>query len=512
MWLSPTKWMRYDLGMAGHVEIERKYELPSGFKLPDLTTVAGVARTAPPAKYRLDAIYYDTADLRLARHRVTLRRRQGGHDAGWHIKRPGVIGRSEHQYPATDGPGVPTQVAADVAAITRGAGLAPIARVRTRRQEIALAADDGTVLALVALDKVSGERLLAPTLARDWRELEVELVDGDLELLDDVERALDQAGAVPAGSASKLAQTLADATPDGPDDSAGSLAGRALAGYLREQRDALLHNDPLVRAGDADGVHDMRVASRRLRSTLATFADVIEGGRPLGTDLKWLAELLGAVRDRDVLVELITADANRALPQLIRVPVVQRVRRRVSADQMAARQHLAEAMARPRYWSLLDRIDALADRPAADLSEKALVKSVRRRLSKADCLMEKACAPAGSIDEVDERDLALHEARKAYKKARYAVEATTAFAPDQAKRLATRLKRVQEALGEQHDAVVAAVLLAEVGDAAYRDGSNAFPYGQLSGRQRVHADGLRATALARAGKAAKAKVRDWLKG
>ena len=67
-------------------EIERKYEVPVGFAVAD-----GAPRTAQPsasrAVHQLIAVYYDTPDLRLAQDRVALRRRTGGTDAGWHVKR-----------------------------------------------------------------------------------------------------------------------------------------------------------------------------------------------------------------------------------------------------------------------------------------------------------------------------------------------------------------------------------------------------------------------------------------
>ena len=75
-----------------HVEIERKFDVDQTFALPDLTGVPGVAEVRAPVEHALEAAYYDTADLRLARARVTLRRRTGGVDAGWHVKLPATAG------------------------------------------------------------------------------------------------------------------------------------------------------------------------------------------------------------------------------------------------------------------------------------------------------------------------------------------------------------------------------------------------------------------------------------
>src|SRR5262249_42244791 len=152
--------------------------------------------------------------------------------------------------------------------------------------------------AMVAEDKVRGDRLIPPRHTARWRELEVELVDGEPALLDAVEAVLRTAGARPSGSASKLARALDVPDDPGPDRPAE---------YLRAQRDAGVGNEWGVRAQDADGVHDMRVAVRRLRATLRTHRAVFDGTRtePLREELYWLAGLLGPVRDGDVLRVLV---------------------------------------------------------------------------------------------------------------------------------------------------------------------------------------------------------------
>lgn len=478
--------------MAGNVEMERKYEVPDHFELPDLTAVAGVAAAGEPQRIRLDAVYYDCADLRLAQRGVTVRRRKGGHDAGWHIKRPAGAYRTESQFPPTSGTRIPQAVADELQALVRGAPLVQIARLRTTREEIDLTGSDGTVLAVVDYDDVRATRLLEPQVVRRWRELEVEVVDGDAGLLDKAERALVRAGARKASSASKLAQAIGDdARRNRPDDSGASKSGLALAAYLREQRDALLSNDPLVRAGDVDGVHEMRVATRRLRSTLATFRPQL-GDVPLGDELKWLADLLGGVRDRDVLTDLILAEAAGDI-------VRDRIRRHLTADRDSARAELAAALNSERYFTLLDDVDALADRPASGGATGALLDRAEKRLLKAGRLLEEA-----------RDDTALHEARKGYKKARYAVETVRVMDGDAAGRLINRLKALQEALGEHQDAVLAAQVLTEIGDEAYRDGENAFPYGQLEARIRVRAESQRRRLDRLYRRTTQPKVRGWL--
>jgi len=88
--------------MATTTEVERKYDVPVDFTVPDLGRLPAVAAVDEPTEHRLDATYYDTTDLRLAANHVTLRRRSGGNDAGWHIKRPTEDGeRTEEHAPLT---------------------------------------------------------------------------------------------------------------------------------------------------------------------------------------------------------------------------------------------------------------------------------------------------------------------------------------------------------------------------------------------------------------------------
>src|ERR1700710_3031931 len=105
-------------------EVEDKYAVGEDFGLPDLTGVDAVARGTDPQTVELSATYYDTADLRLVRNKVTLRRRTGGADAGWHLKLPAggsAAGRDEVQRPLGRRRGVPAELADLVLARSRGA-------------------------------------------------------------------------------------------------------------------------------------------------------------------------------------------------------------------------------------------------------------------------------------------------------------------------------------------------------------------------------------------------------
>ena len=197
------------------IETERKFDVPAGFALPSLTG-PGVARMAPPDVLHLSATYFDTAGLRLIAAKITLRRRTGGTDAGWHIKLPvSADTRRELHFPLGEAElEVPAPVAAEVAQWTGGQPLRPVARLETRRTVRRLLDPAGQVLAEVADDTVTGSRPdpADPTqwrLADRWRELEVELVSGNRNLLNATAGQLRAAGAQPSPSASKLARVLA---------------------------------------------------------------------------------------------------------------------------------------------------------------------------------------------------------------------------------------------------------------------------------------------------------------
>ena len=213
------------------LEIERKYAVGAGFVLPDLSAVPGVAAVTGPDTYHLTAVYLDTPGLDLAAAHITLRRRTGGTDAGWHLKLPaGAETRREVHAPL--GPGgepVPGELAGLVAEWTQGQPLRPIARLQTTRTVRRLIDAGGQVLAEVADDEVTGSLPdqdgcdthdppdpASWRTATAWREVEIELARGPAGLLDEAGRLLVEAGARPSPAASKLRQVLDSVRPQGP--------------------------------------------------------------------------------------------------------------------------------------------------------------------------------------------------------------------------------------------------------------------------------------------------------
>ncbi len=202
-------------GEHEQIETERKYDVDAGFVLPDLAGSGAAVSMSLPDVQQLAATYYDTDDLRLIGAHITLRRRTGGDDAGWHIKLPvGGDTRREVHFPlGTPGRTVPGEIAAEVARWSGGAPLRPVARLETHRTVRRLLGEAGEVLAEVADDQVTGSRPDPADPERwrpqdAWREVEVELKGGTPDLLDAAAAGLAAAGARPSRSASKLARVL----------------------------------------------------------------------------------------------------------------------------------------------------------------------------------------------------------------------------------------------------------------------------------------------------------------
>ena len=192
---------RADAEPTRTLEVERKYDVGPDTPVPAL----GAWLVRPPERFTLDATYVDTADLLLRRARITLRRRTGGHDAGWHLKLPAGEDRQELRLPLQDD--VPDQLVALVAAHAQGRPLQPVAHLRTDRTVHVLCEAGGAPVAEVADDRVRARRLPAGAELQ-WREWEVELLGDDRTVLDRVEAVLLAAGARPSATGSKASRVL----------------------------------------------------------------------------------------------------------------------------------------------------------------------------------------------------------------------------------------------------------------------------------------------------------------
>ena len=478
-------------------EIERKYEGPAAgdaAELPDLTRVPGVAAVVDKGVADLDAVYYDTVDERLAASKLTLRRRTGGDDAGWHLKIPVSDGVRDEIHAPLSGT-VPRTLSGLVRSRIRDAELVPVVRLLSARDVRHLVDADGALLAEVSIDKVRAERLSGGKGTAEWTEIEVELADdGDPVFLDKVDKKLRKAGVRRSSAPSKLARALIETAPGkrperkktAPPAREPATAGDHVLAYVRAQYDAIIDLDPAVRRDVFDSVHRMRVATRRMRSAFRTHGKTLDPvvTAPLGDELKWLAGELGVDRDQEVLTDRLTA-AFDALPRpLVVGPVRGRLRTWSNARRGGSRRRLISVLDGKRYLQLLGAlVGLLAEPPLLDAAagdpHKVIAKAVRKDFGKLAALIDQALdLPPGT-----ERDLALHEARKKAKRARYAAESATPALGRPAEELMRSMKAVQTLLGDHQDSVMTREALRDLATQAHAAGESAFTYGLLYGRE-----------------------------
>jgi CHAD domain-containing protein len=465
------------------LEIETKYDVDEHAMLPALHELPGVASVAQPVELDLEAVYFDTADLALAANRVTLRRRIGGEDDGWHVKLPGSgSGRLEIRHPLGRAVRkVPIQVIRSVRVHVRDHELAPVVTLRTHRTVHRLLDADGEVLAEVADDQVTAE--IEGAEPDTWREWEVELVNGETDLLEAAEPLLRKAGATPAKGPSKLARALGSRVPEPVDWVLPNkpLTADLFRTYAAAQVDAIRVRDPEVRRDLPDSIHKMRVATRRLRSALASYRPVVdrEAGDIIRAELKWLAGELGTARDTEVLREHFAATVAEQPVELVMGRVAGFIDDHLRGVYKAGRVQALAALESERYFRLLDSLDELIADPPLTGDERKAAKELPEILDHDYRRMRKAVRRMHDAADTTERDHELHEVRKAAKRLRYAGESAEPVLGAEATALAGRAEQVQEVLGDHQDSVVARELLRQLAVEVQLSGGNAFTYGRL---------------------------------
>jgi len=461
---------------------EREIKLGAGprFRLPDLPG----ERLAPRV---LTSVYLDTSDHRLATAGVTLRRRTEGGRGCWQLKLPRGKARLELEVPdvasratrrsrgtgrgASNAP--PAELVDLVTAYARGAALAPVATLRSRRQGVMVRDFRGPV-AEVVLDSVQvldGQ----PALKR-FREVEVELTGGDEAALLNIEQTLRAAGATDGDGRPKLLRALGiEPAPLPAPPSTSAPPAEHLRAMIETQLRLIVAHDPGTRLGeDPEHLHQMRVACRRLRALLREARPMLDPGwiEPLRAEIEWLGDELGAVRDLDVLRQRLSDEIATLDPADARGGA--RLIRAVEADRDRIRGGLLAALRSARYLELLGALEDAARQPRiidGDVSLEAVARDAFRRLRR---------AVRGLGDEPS--DEALHEVRIKAKRARYAGELAAPMVGKPAERFIDRAKDFQDLLGEYQDAVVAQQRLRELASRA-RGAATAFVAGRLLERQ-----------------------------
>jgi CHAD domain-containing protein len=497
--------------------LEREVKLGAGpaFHLPDLAGVIEGVGIAPVETVRMETVYFDTSDLRLARWGVSLRHRAG---EGWTLKlappkpdpgRPaGVLERDELTFQG--GAKKPPEAAIEVVrAYVRKAELVPVARLSTIRRRVRLVDAAGARVAEVVDDEVSvrdGRRVAAR-----FREIEVEVLGGDGSdgVIAPIVSRLRGAGAGAPDPTPKYIRALGPRATEPPEVAPQPLPPEAAAkdvirAVLAESVAALLHHDPLVRTGrDPEAVHQARVATRKLRSNLRTFGPLLdaEWTEPLRSELGWLAMGLGAVRDREVLLERLRLRAEslpandlRSAGSLLKV---------LETEIDSLRKKLMVDLDSQRYIDLLESLVLAAHTPNTLPDADQLARTVlpalattpwRRLRSAVRQLPETATDPE------------LHRIRILAKRARYAAEAVAPVVGPDAAAFARAAAKLQTILGEHQDSVTAQAWLR----ATRVSGRRAFVAGQLIALEGIAAADARAK-WSRAWDALDRKrVRDWM--
>ena len=465
------------MALTHHHEREVTLDVDDDWTVPDLSAAVPEGGRLETAEHQLRATYYDTDRSTLRRLGMTLRHREGGADAGWHLKIPAGDARTEVQSRAAAG-ALPTAIRRRLAGVLGDDAVRPVATIRTVRRTTHLLDAAGALVVELADDRVTGTAAGADAYPVVWREVEVELGDaGAEEDLDRVAALLD--GARPAVVTRKITHVLGEPPTVEPDGLPG-----VVVGYLREQCAAVLLGDVGMRDDPTpEAVHATRVALRRLRSTLRLFDHVVDDvPEGFDDDLGWFAGLLSPVRDADILGRRLAGALDELAPHDVVGPVPDEVSRALRAARRNALEEWRRAGEGPRYRGGHGHAGALVRvgagprrRPGAARADPAQGPS-------------QGGAPAG----------------RGHRRARPAPGAQGGQAAALRRRPARAggagrgedgetAKRMQTTLGDHQDLAVAADFVRSL--ARSGEVENGFTYGVLAGRFDQHAARIRSAVL-----------------
>ncbi|MCU1625193.1 MAG: domain containing protein [Pseudonocardia sp.] len=492
------------------------YRGPAAAGAPRLADLDGVRPGRASAGEVREIERYDTADLRLATQGIVLAVRREDDAEYWRLDLPDAGEGERLQVSVTPSevegvdPELPAELDELVRGARRGAEVRPVGRIRRVRTRTPLRAARRPVGELVR-DEVQVATLGSSTTLENWSEAEVRLtLSAPAGLAEKLAARLAETGMVPAASGAeaeldRLLRVEAPAPPRRRIGKKGS-AGAVVLGYVAEQVDALTEADLLAHRGDDEGVHRMRVAARRLRSTLQNFPTVLdrERTRPLIDELRRLGQQLAPARDLKVVEERITAAVAETDDALVLGPVRARVTKHFARPREEARAAVLTELDGDRYAALRSALERLLqDPPLTGAATRPARKELPVLENKAQRRFDKrldAALDALATGDAEAGDAAVHEARKAGKRLRYAAEVTRAPGMKlgrkdrkKAKAHAKQLKSVHKALGEHQDTVVSRRTLRELGAAAHAAGENGFTFGLLHGRDQAIAERIEET-------------------
>lgn len=493
--------------MGSHREVEHTYQPDADAAVPDLTGLPKVASTGTPVTTHLEAVYFDTPDQALLRAGVTLRRRTGGDDEGWHLKVPAGGGRHEVRLPlsrALHRP--PKQLRDAVRGWTRAGALGEVATIVTERATTDLLDARGRVLAQLVDDRVQARPLLPEEQQPvEWREWELELVEGRPRLLTAGDELFAAAGVPLSATPVKLERAVGAPVPPHPPlarPKKGRPARLVVHTLLAAQVAELGRRESQVRHGRIDGsggddalrgVHQARVACRRLRGALATHRPLVdrEVTDPIRSELRWLAHALGEPRDADVVQRRLRRLVEAEPDALVVGPVRQRLDRTLGPRRREALTTVRQVLDSERYLALREELDRLvAAPPWTDTAEADARDVLPRRVHQDFRRLRRRVRTARAATDPVAHDEAVHAVRRAAKRLRYAAEGLEPVWGKDAARLAKAAKRLSSQLGLRQDAVVARADLLAAADQAAAAGESTFTYGLLHAREQHLVDAV----------------------
>lgn len=483
------------MALEAQREIERKYDVSAEIRLPELQSVPGVSFVESKEPIELEAIYFDTPDHVLRRNRITLRRRTGGKDAGWHVKLPSGESRIEMRAPLDTGAEIemPQEIRDVVAVFVRAKELQRTATLKTQRTFHYLHNDE-EVIAEVCDDVVTS--VSASAQIKRWREWEVELVnDSTLEskqrnqLLDNVEKELLKAGAQRSLRASKLAFALGPLPEleERPIGKKGTIRS-VLTLAFHSAASGLALWDPRVRRNEPDALHQLRVTVRTFRGLLKVTRKIVDEdvARELSARLRVTGNALGAARDAEVHLEILDERVNRWNRETVSQQAIDRMRSRLQEEQNVALAAALEHLRSPEYFATLDAVDAfLADLPlSSDYDDASSARGpLRKAVDRQVRRIKRHVEFAGAVGEGDEWIHLLHEARKEAKTLRYMVRHLEGVPGSELgskrKALRVRAEGLQDGLGEHRDSLAFQTFVRSVANEAAAADEETFSYGVL---------------------------------
>ncbi|MCS6896342.1 MAG: CYTH and CHAD domain-containing protein [Nitrospira sp.] len=457
------------------VERERKFSVPPDFRLPS-------SLGAPQKSKLIVSTYYDTPSYDLTHAGITLRYRAERGKRAWQLKLPLCNDRQEVEV-ADSSRTLPIPLLDLLVVHLKHQQPVPLLTLRVRRASVTVRRQRRPV-AEVSLDVVSAVKDGHVVLR--FRELEIERLNADTEEIGEIEHLLRRAGARDHDGRPKLFRALSLPPPasNKPPPADASVADH-LKWVLTQHVRWLTSHDPGTRLGaESESLHQMRVATRRLRSVLRAARPILasDWAASLASELSWLGECLGQARDLDVQIAYFREEISR-LEASNRAPLKQFVAH-LETKRAHAQQAVLSELTSARYFDLIRRLEQAAhDPPLVETADPQILQKLAKREFKK---LRKAIRRAGAEPD----DETLHTIRIKTKRARYAAELAVWKAGKPAIRFIKQARKVQDVLGSYQDSVTAESYI----HTFFKQSSGAragFVAGRLVERQRQRREALR---------------------